>query len=171
MPYLELLRVVGDDRAAVHLAARADHGEHVAHGDDLPVRLFETDEEFLPRIVAAVRGHGHRLCIVAHRAAAHRENEIRIAGAGAFAALVQLVAGGIGHDARVLGDGLAALFEYRGHFVVNAVALDRTAAVHQQHVFAVLGQLPFQPVKRVFAEIKFRGIAVSKISEHSYISL
>ena len=168
VPDLELFRVVGDDGASVHLAARAHHGQHAPHGDELAGRLLETDEIFLPGVLAAIRRDGHRLRVVAHRAAAHGKDEIRLARTRALASLVQLLHGGVGHDARVLGDVLAALAEDGGHLVVDAVALDGAAAVDQHHVLAVLSELALEPVQCVLSEIEFGGVAISEITQHIF---
>ena len=164
VPYLELLRMVGDDRAAVHLAARAHHREHAADGHDLAGRLFEADKVLLPRLFAAVDGNGHRLRVVADGAAADGEDEICLRLAGAPHAFVQLFDGRVGHDARVFKDVFAAFFENGADFIVDAVLFDRAAAVDEQHVFAVFGQLLFQPRKGVFAEIDLCGVAVGEIA-------
>ena len=107
-PDLEFLRMVGDDGAAVHLAARTDHRQHAGNGNDLTGRLLKAEEVLLPRVLVAVDRDRNRLGIVAHRAAAHRKDEIRLAGTGARNALIQFLRRGIGHYARIFGDVFAA---------------------------------------------------------------
>ena len=111
-------------------------------------------------------GDGDSFGVVAHRAAAHRQDEIGFGGTGAFDAFVQLFHRGIGHDARVLEHRFAALFERGFDLRVNAVFLDRPAAVHQKDVFAVLGELFFKPLHGVFPEVEAGRVAISKVSEH-----
>lgn len=164
MTDFELLGVVGDDRAAVHLAARADHGEHATDGDDLAIGLLEADEILVPGVLGAVDGGRQRLCVVADRPAAHGEEKVRLCRAGSFAALLQFLDGGIGHDACVLEDFLPALAQNREDGVVNSVFLYRPAAVDQEHILAVFGQLLFQPFEGVFAEVNLCRIVVNEIS-------
>ena len=169
MPDFEFLRVIGDDGAAVHFAARAHHGQHAPDGyySGVGVRLLEAYEILVPRVLFAVGGHGHGFGVVAHRPAADGENEVDRVVARNGAALVQFFHRGIGHDARVLDDGLAALFEQGEHIVVNAVFLYRTAAVDEHDGFAVAVEFTLERGERTFAEIQFRGVAVGEISKHN----
>ena len=146
MSDLELLFAVGDDRTAVHLAARADHREHTADGDDLAGRLLKADVILVPRIFVAVDGNGDRFCIVADRTASDGEDEIGLRFPCARDAFRELVRRGIGHDARVLKNLLTALLENGDDLVIDAVLLDRAAAVDEQHVLPVLGEFLLQPL-------------------------
>ena len=98
--YLELLRMVGDDRARVHLAARAHHGEHAAYGHDGADGFFEPDVVLFPGVALAVHRNRQRLGIVAHRAAADCEQQVGAVTPCYIHALVQLYDRGIGHNAR-----------------------------------------------------------------------
>ena len=166
MPDLELLRRVGDDGARVHLAARADHRQNAADGNDLAVGLLETEIVFLPRVFGAMDGDGERLRIVAHRTAAHGKEQVCLVRAGNFHAFAQLVVSGVGHDARDLRDVLSALFEDSGDRVIDAVLLDGAAAVDEHDVLAVFGKFLLQVLDGAFAEIELGRIAVGKVSEH-----
>ena len=69
---LEFLRVVRDDRPAVHLAPRPHHGQNAPDGDHLALRLFKADIVFFPRVLRAMHRYGNRLRVVADRAAPYR---------------------------------------------------------------------------------------------------
>ena len=166
VPDLEFLRVIGDDGTAVHFAPRADHGKNARDGNDRAGRLLEADEVLVPRILAAIDGDGDRLGIVADGTAAHGENEVRLACPRAFDALVQFFHRGIGHDARILRNGLAALLQNSDDLIVNTVLFDGTAAVDEHHVLTVAGKLFLQIFQRTLPEIQFCRIAIGKIPEH-----
>lgn len=73
---LPLLPVMGDHRAAVHLRAGTDHGQHAAHRDDLVVRVLHTEIIFLPGILLAIGRDGDRLGIITDRSAAPRPGSV-----------------------------------------------------------------------------------------------
>ena len=168
---LELLLGIGDDRAAVHLAARADHRQDARDGHDRTRRFFKAKEVFLPRILVAVNGDGDRLGIVAHRAAADCQDQICLTCPRTGDALIELVRGGIGHDARVFGDLLAALLQNGHDPIIDPVLLDRAPAVDEQDVFAVIFEFRPKVLHGVLAEIEFRRIAIGKIPEHRFLLL
>ena len=164
MANLELLLVVGDDRAAVHLGAGARHGQDTADGDDCAVGLFKADIILVPRIVVTVDGDRYRFGIVTAGAAADRQQEINVILACDLYALAQLIRGGVGHHARVLDDGLAVIPEDFCHRVIDAVLLDRTAAVDQLYGLAVFGQFIVQILQSVVSEIELCRIVVTEIA-------
>ena len=166
MTYLLLGGGVGDDRAGVHLRARAHHGQHAADGDYLAGRLLETQIVLLPGILVAVHGHGDRLGVVAHRSAAHGEQQIRFMRSSDRDALVHLVAGGIGHDARYLPDILARGAQTAHDLVVDAVLFDGPAAVDEHDILPVLLKFGSEGRYRPFPEKELCGIAISEITEH-----
>ncbi len=164
MADLELLLMVGDDRSTVHLRAGARHRQHTAHGNDLAVGFLKADIVFIPGIVVTVDGYGYRLRVVTARPAADRKEEIDLVLARQPHALAQLIDRRVGHDARVLDDGLSVRLEDRDDLVVESVFLDRTAAVDQLDGLAVFGQLFVEIAQRVIAEIKLGGIVITEIA-------
>ena len=79
--------LVGDDRAVVHLGARAKDRDHGAHRDALGGELVLC-ELHLPDVSLGLGLHGDDLAAVDHRAAAHGEDEVNaaLAVAGTLAA-------------------------------------------------------------------------------------
>ncbi len=171
MADLEMLLVIRDDRAAVHLGAGAGHCQHAADRHDLAVRLLKACIVFLPRILVAVNGDRDRLGIIADRAAADREDKIGLMCFCGLDALTELFSGRVRHDAGDLRDILAAFLQDRGDLIVDAVFPDRAAAVDQQDIFAVLRQLILQKADRILTEIELCGIVVAEISEHNDTSV
>ena len=166
--YFKLFLAVGDDRAAVHLAARARHGQNASDRHYGIVNVLESVEIFVPRVLVAENRYGHRFGIVAHRAAAHRKQQVGFCRARLLYSVPEFFRRGIGHNAAVLENFLAVAFENVNHFVVNSVFLDGTAAVNEHNVFAVTRKLLVQSVESIFPEIQFGGIAVSKVSKHIF---
>ena len=101
---------VGDNAAAVHLAARAHHGKHTAYGNYFAVRLFEFHIIFVPYVAFAVYGNGHRFGVVAYASAAYRKQKVRLVFARNIHAFKQFFIGGVGHNAGNLRHVFAAVF-------------------------------------------------------------
>lgn len=80
LAYLELRRVVGDDRATVHFRTGAHHGQHGAHGDNAQpcVRLFLPEVVLLPRVVVKPCRYAHRLGVVDGGASAYGKNQVHV---------------------------------------------------------------------------------------------
>ena len=89
-------------------------------------------------------GHGQRLGIVADRAAADGENQIRVMIPCDPDTLAQFGKRRIRHDARDLRDVFVLLVQNLADGVVEAVSLDRTAAVHQYDIVPVFRKLGVQ---------------------------
>ena len=164
MADLELLLVVGDDGAAVHLGAGARHRQDAADRDDGAVGLLKADIVFVPRIVIAVDGDRYRLGVVAAGAAADRQQKIDVILSRKLYALAQLINGRVGHHARVLDDGFAVILEDLGHRVIDAVLLDRAAAVDQLYGLAVFGKLVVQILQRILSEIELCRVVITEIA-------
>ena len=88
-----------------------------------------------------MHGDGEGFGVVADAAAAHREQQVGVRSSRDLDPLFELFARGIGHDARDLGDRLAAFVQYLDHLLVDPVFLDRTAAVDKDDALAVFCQL------------------------------
>ena len=163
----EAFFAIGDDAAAVHLAAGAHHGEHGTHGDGLAVGALLAHPVFLPGVFLAVGRGRDTLGIVDSGAAAHCEDEVDVVVAHQAATLEDLLVGGVGHHAGVFDDGLACGFKCRDDSVVDAVFLNRAAAVAEHHRRPVVFQLLDEMAHGVFAEIQFGGIVKFKIALHT----
>ena len=129
--------VVGDDAAAVHLAAGAHHGQHRAHGHNLAARPALVDVVFLPRVFLAPGRGADALGIVDGAAAADGQDEVYIVVPHQLATLIEFLHRGVGHHAGVLDNRFSGLFQGRHDGVVHAVLLDGTAAVTQHDSGAV----------------------------------
>ena len=103
--------MVGDDGAAVHLGASAHHRQHATDRQDAQTgsRVLASEVIGFPRIAVEPRGSGHALGIVAHGAAAHREDEIDVVLAGEFATLIEFLHRRVRHHAAILDNRLAGL--------------------------------------------------------------
>ena len=157
---------VGDHRPAVHLRPGAHHGEHAAHGENPVVHRLLPKKIFFPGVLSAPGGDGHRLGVVAHRTAAHSQDQVRAALPGQPAALGELVCRGVGHHPWVLHDLLAAGADNVHNLVIDAVSFDGPAAIDQQHGLAPGFQLPAQIIQGVLAEIQPGGVGIGEITQH-----
>ena len=79
-------------------------------------------------------------------------------------AFEQLFNGGVRHHARELDDFLAGGSEGCHNIVVDAVTLDGTAAIGEQHLVAYVCERFFKMVARMVAEIQFCRVGVDEIS-------
>ena len=155
---------VRDDAAGVHLGPGAHHGQHTAQGDDGAGRLLKADEILLPGVLLAVDGGGHGLGVVADGPAAHGQQKVGPVPAADLHALQDLGQGGVGHDAGNFRHVLAAILQDGGHLVIDAVLLDGPAAVDQDDIGAVFGQLVPQRRDGAAAEIELGGVIIGEVS-------
>ena len=155
---LEACSAVGDDAAAVHLAARAHHRKHRAHRHYPAVGALAAYPVFLPWVLVAPGADADGLGIVYRAAAAYGQYQVDIVVVHQTRALAHLLDGGVGHHTGVLHHPLAGLFEGRHHGVVDAVALDGAAAIAQHHRGAIVLQLADQMAHSLLAEIELRGV-------------
>ena len=165
---LHMKVLIGDDGAAVALAAGARHGDDDPQGEGVEVDDPGPGPEVLPHVPGVPGGQGDGLGAVHHRAAAHRKQQVGFCRARLLYSVPEFFRRGIGHNAAVLENFLAVAFENVNHFVVNSVFLDGTAAIDEHNVFAVTRKLLVQSVESIFPEIQFGGIAVSKVSKHIF---
>ena len=162
---------IGDHRAGVHLGAGAHHGQHTAHRQGLAGRFLKTGVILLPGILVAVHRNGYRLGVIAHRAAADRQQQIGFMPPGSLHAPIELIHRGVGHDAGNLSHIFAVVLQNFDNLVINPVFLDRTAAIDQHDVFAVLRQFGVEAVQCVLAEIQLGRVTIRKIAKHENILL
>ena len=158
MTDFQLLVMIGNDCAAVHLAASTHHSQYTTNRDNLTVRLLKADIILFPRIFVTVDRHGNRLGIIAAGAAAHSQQKIHMVLSGNPDTLPQLLYGRIRHHAAILDNYLAIGFQKLYNLIVNAIALDGTAAVNQLNGFSVFGKFLIQRAKGILSKIKFRRI-------------
>ena len=109
-------------------------------------------------------GNGHGLGVIADRAATHGQNQIHLVLPRDAAALVKLFHRGIGHDARVLKNVLAALVQKLYHLIVDAVSFDGAASIDQHDIFPIFREFLSQAIQRVLSKIQFRGVTIAEIS-------
>ncbi len=167
---LDLLGLVGDDRAAVHLAAGPGYGDDHAQGQGLEIHHAGPRPEIVPDVPIVSRCHGDGLAAVHDAAAADAQDHIHILLPCQSRALLDLGIGGVGHDAGELHHGLSSIGEDAGHFVIDAVALDGAAAVGQHHRIAVLADKEVQILLHTaLSEEGFGGILENEIV-HTLIS-
>ena len=165
MADLQLLGMVGDDRAAVHLTARADHRQHTPDGQDLAIGFLKAQVVLVPRVLIAKHGDGYGLGVIAYRTAADGEEQVYMMFACDVHAFIEFFGGGVGHDAAVLDDGLAAIFQNFGYGVIDAVFLDGPAAIDELDGM-VRFEFGREVCERALAEVEFGGIVKGEISEH-----
>ena len=164
MTDLQLLLMVGDDRAGVHLRTRTRHGEDAPYRHYLAVRLLKADVILLPGIVIAVYRYRYSLGVVTAGAAAYSEEQIDIILSCYPDALTQLFGSRVGHNAGVLYNGLAVSLEYLHDRVIHAVTLDRAASVDQLYGLAVFRQLIVEILQRVISEIQLGSVLITEIT-------
>ena len=163
----EAFLAIGDDAAAVHLAAGAHHGEHGAHGDGLAVGALLAHPVFLPGVFVAIGRGRDAFGIVDGGTAAHGEDEVDVVVAHQPGTMEDFLVGGVGHHAGVFDDGLAGGFKCRHDSVVDAVFLNRAAAVAEHHRRPVVLQFLNKIAHRILTEIQFGGIVKFKIALHN----
>lgn len=163
---LEALLVVGDDGAGVHLRAGAAHGEDVAHGDDPAVGTLHLEVELLPRVAVVPGAHRDALRVVDDRAAAHREDEVHVVLARNPAAFVELLDGGVAHDARILKHVLPRGGENGDDLVIEAGSFDGPAAVGEHDVGAKAFELLPELVEGIWPKVDADRVVVGKVAEH-----
>lgn len=97
---LHMKILIGDDGAAVALAARSQDGDHNAErqGGKAPEGAL-LRPEIVPDIAVVSRGYGNGLAAVHDRSAAHSDNEPHIFFPGQSRSFEHLLIGGGGHDA------------------------------------------------------------------------
>ena len=166
MTDLQLLLVIRNDSACIHLRTCPRHRQNTSDRDDLTTRFFKTDVILFPRIIVTMYRHRYRLCIVAAGTAADCQQEIRLILLCDPDAIPQLFDCRIRHHAAVLHHGLAVCFQDLHHSVIDAVLLDRTAAIDQLNGFAVFGQFVVEVLQRIVSKIQFCCVEIAKISKH-----
>ena len=164
MADLLLRLLIGDDGTGIHLRSRADHRQHAADRQRLAGRLLKAQEVLLPRVLLTVDRDRDSFRIVADRTTADSQKEIRLMLARNLDALVELRDRRIRHDARDLRHILALCLQNLDDIIVDAIFLDRAAAIDQDDVLAVLRQLLIQVVQRLITEIELCRVAIRKIS-------
>ena len=166
LPELEFLRVVGDDRAAVHLAAGPDHGQDAADGNEPAGRVLLAEVVLVPGVGLAPGGGSHALGIVHDGAAADGQDEVHVVLAGDPGAFIQFFHRRVRHDAGILEDLLAGVVQDLDDLVIDAVPFDGAAAVAEHDAGAVLDQFRGQEFQGSLAEDQFGRVVVGKVSEH-----
>ena len=131
--HLEALRRVGQDGAAVHLGARADHGGDGAYRQGLPRVALVMDPVAPPAVALLPRHDRNGLGTVDDGAAAHRQDEIHALAPRQVRTLQSLLIAWVGANVGQLHPPLAAGRKRGQDAVVQAAALDGAAAVTEQH--------------------------------------
>ena len=164
---LEAFLTIGDDAAAIHLAAGTYHRQYGAHGDGLAAGVFLPHPILFPSILFAVGAGTHGLSIVDGGAAAHSQDKVDLMVAHQTTTLHHLLVGGVGHHTRVLDHRLAGLLQ-RGHdCVVDAVLLNRASAIGEHDGGAVILQFFNKMAHGILAEIKLGRIVEFEIALHN----
>ena len=138
--HLAVLRMTGDNRAAVHLRTRARHGEHAAHRNPATGHRLPVLEVILPRIAIEPCATGHSLAIVNGGATAHTKDEVHLFAASQMSAFEHLLDGRIRHYACQLDHLTARLLQFGHHEVIDAEALDAATSVAKHHLATVVLQ-------------------------------
>ena len=137
---LHMKILIGDDGAAVALAARSRDGDHNAERQGVkPPEGALLRPEIVPDIAVVSRGYGNGLAAVHDRPAAHSDNEPHIFFSGQSRAFEHLLIGGVGHDAGEFNDFPACRAERGADFIVDAVAPDGSAAPGEHDAALVRG--------------------------------
>ena len=114
----------------------------------------------IPRVAVVEQSRRNKFRTVDHRAAAHGQQEVDLVLLTQCDRLAQRLDRGIRFDAPEL-DHVAAL-QRGGHFVVDAVPLDRTTAEGHHHPLAGGNQLR-ELRNHPLAEDQLRGVLKNKI--------
>ena len=163
-PALDLGVLIGDDGPAVHLRPGAGGSDPRPQGDGRGGGGLVLDHLQVPQIFLRDGLSTDDLAAVNDGAAAYRQHQVDLVVPGQLGALFHLFPSGVGHDAGELSDCLAGLLQNAGDLVVDAVALDGTAAIGQQDIGAIGGQNAGQVLfRRPFAEIDFSWVFVNKV--------
>ena len=136
---LELLFLVRNHCARVHLGASAEHRHDRAQRNELAGEGV-LDHFHVPDVLVQLRLRGDDLAAIGHRTAAHGENQIDVMLPRQLRALLHLDIGGVRHDAGELDHIFALCIQNAHHFVIHAVFLDGAAAIRQHHRWAILLQ-------------------------------
>ena len=163
---LALHRMIRDDRAAVHLAARARHGQHTTHRNDGIIHRLHAHIVFLPRVRIAIRRHGNTLGIIAHRATAHRKDEVHLVLARQPGALAQLFHRRVRHHPRILHHRLPRRPQNLHHPVVQPALLDGRLAIRKHHHRPETRQLPGQHPQSLLTKMQPCRIRICKCTFH-----
>ncbi len=97
----EFLLVIGNDRAAVHFAARADHSQNAVDGDYIAGYVLKTDKILIPSVVVTVYRNRYCFRIVANRAASDGKYQIGFRRFCALDSLIEFIGCRIRHNAAV----------------------------------------------------------------------
>lgn len=167
--YFQLFLAVGDDRAAVHLAARARHGQNASDRHYGIVNVLESVEIFDPTRPRCENRYGHRFGIVRTPSRRPPQAAGRLLPPRAFSTpSLSFSAVGLGITPPSSKISLPLRLRMSTTLIVNSVFLDGTAAVMKHNVFAVTQEAPCSVRREHFPEIQFGGIAVSKVSKHIF---
>ena len=131
-------RHVGDDRVAVHLAARRRHGED---GEEGQGARYVVVFDHLPKVAFMVNARGDGFAAVDDRAAAQRHDRLDLVLLAKFDALFDRGYLGIGLNAVKLHPFYPRALQKLGERAVNARAFDRAAARGEQDFFADRGDM------------------------------
>ena len=164
MANLQLLLMVRYDRAAVHFRAGANHCQDTSHRDDLIVHVLHLEIIFFPWVFRAVSRYGNRFRIVADRAAPDRKDQVYLTLPGNLTAFLQFLYRWIWHDTCIFKHIFSVCLQNLHDLVIDSILFDRPAAIHKLYILSILRQLLFQAGKGILPKIKFRRVAIYKIS-------
>ena len=146
------------------------NGQHDAYGQRSLDRLVVV-QVVVPDVVFAAHRGRDGLRRIDRAAAAYRKDEIDPVFPADFDAFADERQAGIGLYSAEFGDVQPFGFERCYDPVVQAVALDRPAAVMQQHPFPIFGDFPAYAVLDAFAEDDFCRIVIFEIDHWISIEL
>ena len=162
--------LVGDDRTVGRFGTGCRNGQHDAYGQRSLDRLVVV-QVVVPDVVFAAHRGRDGLRRIDRAAAAYRKDEIDPVFPADFDAFADERQAGIGLYSAEFGDVQPFGFERCYDPVVQAVALDRPAAVMQQHPFPIFGDFPAYAVLDAFAEDDFCRIVIFEIDHWISIEL
>ena len=128
---------VGDDSIPIHFRTGPYHRENSADGERGAVQGLLVLPVLRPDVTLFHSGDGDALGAVNHRATAHGENQVCLAGPGQAPALQNFFIGGVGQDTRKLCYGFSAGLEGIHNLIVYPVPSNGIAAVGQQNAIAI----------------------------------
>ena len=159
--YLSLF--IGDNRAAVALAASTSHSNYYTQRQWIKVDDAGESPEILPDVPSIPGSQRDSFAAVHGAASAYGQNHISPTFPCQFCTLLYLGIGGVGHDAGKLYNVFAGLLQNACDFIIDTIALDAAAAIGQQDSLRIFGQAGQILFHTTLAEIDLRAVLENKV--------
>ena len=154
MSDLLFLLVICYNSTAVHFRTCSHHRKYAAYRNDTIVYILHPQIILIPRIFLTPGGNRNSFRIINRRTSAYRKDQIHIVFLCDPASLIQLLHGGIGHDARIFKNLFPRIFKGFYYFIIDSVFLNRTSAIGQHDSFSIILQFFSQKGDCVISEVQ-----------------